>query len=151
MVKTPMYIVQLSKNITNFFGANHCRMVKCSLRDDKAGAYLYHKSELGQFFLGSDAITHSYRHHKRKQWLTRQIPEAVNRVFSAGSTIGAYIIFPNNIINNKQTINGARGCNGKIDDSFDLTFECIRRFYLGLSSPLHTRCVLAIPRLFWSI
>ena len=102
-----------------------------NLRDDKAGAYLYHKSELGQFFLGSDAISHSYKHHKRKQWLTRQIPEAVNQVYSAGSTIGAYIIFPNNKINNKQTINGARGCNSKIDDRFDLTLECIRRFYLG--------------------
>jgi hypothetical protein len=106
------------------------------LRDDEAGAYLYHKSELGQFYLGSDAITHSYKHHKRKQWLTRQIPEAVNQVYSAGSTIGAYIIFPNNQINKKQTVNGARGCNGKIDDRFDLTLECIKRFYLGLPSPL---------------
>ena len=108
-----------------------------NLRDDKTGAYLYYKSELGQFFLGSDAISHSYKHHKRKQWLTRQIPEAVNQVYSAGSTIGAYIIFPNNKINNKQTINGARGCNGKIDDRFDLTLECIRRYYLGLRSPLY--------------
>ncbi|GAG05266.1 unnamed protein product, partial [marine sediment metagenome] len=107
------------------------------LRDDKADAYLYHKSELGQFFLGSDAITHSYKNHKRKKCLTRQIPEAVNQVYSAGSTIGAYIIFPNNKINNKWTINGARGCFGKIDDRFDLTLECIRRFYLGLPSPLH--------------
>ena len=108
-----------------------------NLRDNKAGAYLYHKSELGQFFLGSDAITHSYKHHKRKKWLTRQIPEAVNGVFSAGSTIGGYIIFPNKTINKKQTINGARGCSGKIDDRFDLTLECIRRFYLGLHSPLY--------------
>ena len=108
-----------------------------NLRDAKSGAYLYHKSERGQFFLGSDSISHSYKYHKRKQWLTRQIPEAVNQVYSAGSTIGAYIIFPNNKINNKQTINGAHGCNGKIDDRFDLTLECIRRFYLGLPSPLY--------------
>jgi len=107
------------------------------LRDDKVGIYLYHNSELGEFSLGSDAISHSYKYHKRKQWLTRQIPEAVNEVYSAGCTIGAYIIFPNNKIDNKQTINGARGCNGKIDDRFDLTLECIRRFYLGLASPLH--------------
>ena len=108
-----------------------------NLRDDKAGAYLYHESELGKFFLGSDAISHSYKNHKRKQWLKIQIPDAVNQVYSAGSTIGAYIIFPNNKINNKQTINNARGCNHKIDDRFDLTLECIRRFYLGLPSPLH--------------
>jgi hypothetical protein len=108
-----------------------------NLREDKAGAYLYHKSELGEYLLGSDSISHSYKYHKRKQWLIRQIPEAVNEVYSAGCTIGAYIIFPNNKIDNKQTINGARGCNGKIDDRFDLTLECIRRFYLGMSSPLH--------------
>jgi hypothetical protein len=107
-----------------------------NLRDDKAGAYLYHKSELGEYFLGSDAISHSYRHHKRKQWLTGQIPEIVNKVYSAGCKIGAYIIFPNNEIDKKQTINGARGFNSKIDDRFDLTLECIRRFYLGLQSPL---------------
>ena len=33
------------------------------LRDDKKGAYLYHRSELGEFYLGSDAITHSYKNH----------------------------------------------------------------------------------------
>jgi len=108
-----------------------------NLRDDKAGAYLYHNSELGEFFLGSDTIGHSYRNQKRKQWLTRQIPEAVNEVYCAASTIGACIIFPNNRIDNKQTINGARGCNVRIDDRFDLTLECIKRFYVGLASPLH--------------
>lgn len=107
------------------------------LRDDKPSSYLFHESELGQFYLGSDAISHSYRGHKRKRWLTQQVPEAVYQLYSAGSTIGAYIIFPNNRIDNKQTINGARGCNAKIDDRFDLTLECIRRFYLEIPSPLH--------------
>ena len=64
-----------------------------NLQDNKAGKYLYHKSELGEFILGSDAISHSYKNHKRKQWLTRQIPEAVNELYSAGSTIGAYPSF----------------------------------------------------------
>ncbi len=35
-----------------------------------------------------------------------------------------------------MTINGARGCNHKICDRFDLTLECIRRHYLGKDSPL---------------
>lgn len=108
-----------------------------NLRDDKVGKYLYHISELGEFFLGSDVISRAYKHQKRKQWLIRQVPEAVNKVYSVSHTIGAYIVFPNNIIDNKQTINGARGCNGKIDDRFDLTLECIKRFYLGLTSPLY--------------
>ncbi len=51
-----------------------------NLRDNKDGRYLYHKSELGEFILGSDSISHSYKNHKRKQWLTRQIPEAVNEL-----------------------------------------------------------------------
>jgi len=107
------------------------------LYDDKEGVYLYHKSELGEFLFGSDAITHSYKNHKRKQWLTTQIPSEVNELFDMGSTIGAYIIFPNNRFNGNHTINQARGVNNLIDDRFDLTLECIRRFYLGETSPLY--------------
>jgi len=107
------------------------------LRDDKKGVYLYHRSELGEFFLGSDAITHSYKNHKRKSWLIKQIPKEVDELFNAGSTIGAYIIFPNNKINGNLTINQARGVNSLIDDRFDLTLECIRLFYLRQKSPLY--------------
>ena len=107
-----------------------------NLTDDKRGAYLYHNSELGEFFLGSDAITHSYKNHKRKNWLIEQIPSEVNELFDIGSTIGAYIIFPNNRIDGAHTINQARGVNSLIDDRFDLTLECIRLFYLGKESPL---------------
>jgi len=107
------------------------------LGDSKNGAYLYHKSELEEFYLGSDAITHSYKNHKRKKWLTEQIPNEVNELFDTGSTIGAYIIFPNNRIDGKHTINQARGINSLIDDRFDLTLECIRLFYSGEKSPLY--------------
>jgi len=110
------------------------------LRDDKS-AYLYHKSELGEFFFGSDAITHSYKFHQRKKWLTEQILTEVNELFDTGSTIGAYIIFPNNRIDGKHTINQARGVIGLIDDRFDLTLECIRRFYLQEKSPLYDTLV----------
>ena len=106
------------------------------LSENKSGVYLYHKSELGEFILGSDAITHSYRNQIRKQWLVKQIPSEVDELFDTGSTIGAYIIFPNNRIDGKHTINQARGVNSLIDDRFDLTLECIRRFYLGQTSPL---------------
>lgn len=110
---------------------------KFELSDKQDNAYLYHKSKLGEFFLGSDAITHSYKFHKRKQWLVQQIPNDVDELFDTGSTIGAYIIFPNNRIDGNRTINGARGCNVLIDDRFDLTLECIRRFYSGQTSPLY--------------
>ena len=110
---------------------------KFELLDNKSGVYLHHKSELGEYFLGSDAITHSYKNHKRKQWLITQISNEVDELFDTGSTIGAYTIFPNNRIDGNHTINQARGVNSLIDDRFDLTIECIRRFYLGETSPLY--------------
>ena len=36
-----------------------------------------------------------------------------------------------------MTINGARGVNKKIRDRFDLTLECIRRYYIKEDSPLN--------------
>lgn len=103
---------------------------------DKLGYYLYHNSALGEFSLGSDAITHSYRNQIKKKWLTTQIPKEVQELFDRGSTIGAYLIFPNNQVDRKHTINQARGILRLIDDRFDLTLECIRRFYISEQSPL---------------
>lgn len=48
-----------------------------------------------------------------------------------------FILFPGNQINRKITINAARGFNARICDRFDLTLECIRRYYSGTDSPLH--------------
>jgi len=107
------------------------------LADNHSGSYLYHNSELGEFYLGSDSITHSYKHHKRKFGITNQIQSEVEELFDSGSTIGAFILFPNNRIDRQYTINQARGVIGLIDDRFDLTLECIRRFYLGQESPLY--------------
>jgi len=107
------------------------------LTNKQSGAYLYHKSEIGEFFLGSDAITHSYRHHKRKKWLTSQIKNEVDELFDTGSTIGSFTIFPNKRVDKKHTLNQARGVNDFVDDRFDLTLECIRLYYIGKSSPLY--------------
>ncbi|MBK8851792.1 MAG: hypothetical protein IPN73_16810 [Saprospiraceae bacterium] len=107
------------------------------LTDKISGVYLFHGSRLGDLLLGSDAITHSYRNHKRKTWLTQQIQSEVQELFDTGSTIGAYTLFPNNRVDKKHTINQARGVNSLIDDRFDLTLECIRLFYAGQQSPLY--------------
>lgn len=103
---------------------------------DEPGCYLFHNSALGDFSLGSDAITHSYRNQIKKKWLTAQIPKEVQELFDRGSTIGAYLIFPNKQVDRKPTINQARGVSRLIDDRFDLTLECIRRFYISELSPL---------------
>lgn len=51
-------------------------------------------------------------------------------------TIGGHIIFPA-YKKNGFTINQARGVNRKICDRFDLTLECIQRFYHNEKSPLY--------------
>lgn len=111
------------------------------LDDTKPQMYLYHNSKVGEFRLGSDAITHSYRNTKRMLPVTGQVSsEMVDSLYSIGCTIGAYIIFPSNKIDNKVTINGCRGMNRKIGDRFDLTLECIRLFYQGIDNPLSEVC-----------
>ena len=47
-------------------------------------------------------------------------------------TIGGSIIFPLQ----KWSMNQARGCSMRICDRWDLTLECIRRFYQGKQTPL---------------
>ena len=98
---------------------------------------LNHSSHLGQFSLSSDAITHSYKSHKRTAHIIAQLTKSeIDALFSSGSTIGSYIVFPANRVAGKATINGARGMNARIGDRFDLTLECIRRYYAGEVSPL---------------
>ena len=98
---------------------------------------LHHKSNLGEFFLSSDSIGHTYMHVKKMSYVVNQISfNDLKIFFNKCSTIGAYIIFPSKQINRKMTINASRGVNSKIQDRFDLTLECIRRFYSREDSPL---------------
>ena len=99
---------------------------------EDGGTYLVWRD----FSFGSDAITHSYRNHKRKQAIIGQVAQDADELYRAGCTIGAYLIFPSNRVNDLPTINQARGTLRMIDDRFDLTLECIRRFYAGVGSPL---------------
>jgi len=98
---------------------------------------LHHKSDLGEFYLSSDSLGHTYKNTKKMGHITGQFTaDEMDLFFSICSTIGAYIIFPAKQIDKKMTINGARGMNHKIQDRFDLTLECIRLFYLEKNSPL---------------
>lgn len=107
------------------------------LNDTVPNAYLHHHSEAGEFFLSSDAITHSYKNTKSMSPILIQLPENIHQsLFKTGSTIGSYIIFPSKRIDRKNTINGARGMSAKIKDRFDLTLECIRRHYANEENPL---------------
>jgi len=107
------------------------------LGDVTPGVYLHHHSELGEFFLSSDSFIATFTRWKSTRHIVELLPVEENEAFCrVGYTIGGMIVFPGNRIDGKQTINGARGFNRKIADRFDLTLECVRRHYLGQSSPL---------------
>ena len=106
--------------------------------DETIPMRLHHKSELGEFVLSSDSIAHTYSNIKSTTDIVKKIDaEELEKFVSLCSTIGGYIIFPSERINNQMTINGARGVNKKIRDRFDLTLECIRKYYKNEDSPLN--------------
>ncbi len=99
-----------------------------------SGRYLYHRSSLGEFWLTSDGVVPSFRWVRH---IKQNIPPAELEAFLAiGYTIGGMMVWPGKSINRKWTINQARGCTRVIADRFDLTLECIRRYYDGVPNPL---------------
>jgi hypothetical protein len=106
--------------------------VMFDLDDTERGDYLYHKSELGEYHLTSDAVVPSFRYVP----MVQEEQEELREFLYIGYTIGGMMLWPGNQIDGKMTINGARGCHPRIRDRFDLTVECIRRHYVGEDSPL---------------
>lgn len=109
------------------------------LVETKPGGYLYHQSELGEFWMTSDSVIHTYRY-----WSRFRLPEIVNQ-FSREElddfdrlsyTIGAMMLFPSWTGVRHWSINQARGMLSKIADRMDLTLECIRLHYAHLDSPM---------------
>lgn len=90
------------------------------------------------FRFGSDSVTASFR-YKKYRYMIEQVAaklpnyhEFIENYVHNSYTIGGEIIFPKM----RGGINQSRGCNPSICDRFDLTLECIRRFYLNEKSPL---------------
>jgi hypothetical protein len=107
------------------------------LDDTKQNVYLYHQSQVGEFFLSSDTVIPSFRKEKRLSHVFDQIPLEEQEMFQrVGYTIGGMMLFPGKRVDGKMTINGARGFHPMIKDRFDLTVECIRRHYRDERSPL---------------
>ena len=107
------------------------------LDDTTPGNYLHHGSQRGEFSLTSDSVTPTFTTYLAMQPIVTQLPEAENEAFrTIGYTIGAMLLFPGNKIDNKLTINGAKGLHPRIRDRLDLTLECIRRHYRSEASPL---------------
>ena len=90
------------------------------------------------FRFGSDSIIVSFR-YKRKRELINAVESFVPNYRSfmedyvhKSYTIGGMTIFPKH----QSSINQNKGTNPLIADRWDLTLECIRRYYQGESSPL---------------
>lgn len=85
---------------------------------------------------GSDSIIISFRYDKQlMNQLKKIVPDFKKHIeifFHKSYTIGGAIIFPMR----SHSINQMRGINSIIKDRFDLTLECIRRYYNGEKSPL---------------
>lgn len=100
----------------------------------KGSSYLTWKD----FRFGSDSITASFRYNKYRdmlQQVERALPNYKSFIESflrEACTIGGTIIFPKRM----GGINQSRGWNPYIKDRWDLTLECIRRYYCGQESPL---------------
>ena len=94
-------------------------------------SYLHHNSDLGEFFLGSDSVIATYSYWQSTAELISQIPIVqVEQFDTIGSTIGGIVVFPNNMVDGKPTINMARGMHRRtIADRMDLTLERIRRYH----------------------
>jgi hypothetical protein len=105
------------------------------LEDGGRGNYLVHRSDLGTFWLSSDAVIATFR--KKARPIVEELGAAALEEFQAvGYTMGGMMLFPSNRVDGKMTLNGARGFHPQVADRLDLTVECIRRHYRGEASPL---------------
>ncbi len=105
------------------------------LEDGKSRDYLVWKN----FRFGSDSIVASFRYKRYYHMIKKVIAQLDDyknffETYTRKSyTIGGEIIFPKK----KGSINQRRGCNHFIKDRFDLTLECIRKYYNHERSPLY--------------
>ena len=106
------------------------------LTDSRPGAYLYHRSALGEHYLSSDGAIPTFWKEPSLKPVFAEIPMELETFQREAYTIGGMIVFPSKQVDGKMTINGARGFCRQIRDRFDLTVECIRRHYLQEPSPL---------------
>ncbi len=92
------------------------------------------------FRFGSDSITTSFR-YKRYRTIFEQLDKAlpdykayIEDYIKRSYTIGGTIIFPKR----RGSINQSRGTIKSISDRWDLTLECVRRYYSCEQSPLYS-------------
>lgn len=119
------------------------------LEDVYPNGYLMFGTEPAGIMVSSDSIIRTFATHIKMAKILSQVPQSEQDEFLAlGYTIGGMMIFPKNQIDRKQTINQVRGTNGQIQDRFDLTLECIRRYYDGVEESPMTAVLERYSRFF---
>lgn len=105
--------------------------------DLKKGKGLYYLT-WKNFDFGSDSIIVELRYERNKR-IIDEVSKTVGDVESyyeelikRSYSIGGMIIFPKHT----NSMNQGKGRNSLISDRWDLTLECIRRYYAGECSPL---------------
>lgn len=89
---------------------------------------------------GSDSIIASFRYKNNRKFMelvANTVPNYISYMenyIHKSYTIGGTIIFPKR----SGGINQSRGCNHLICDRWDLTLECIRKYYQNENSPLYS-------------
>lgn len=69
------------------------------LNDNVLGAYLHHRSELGEFFLSSDSVIPTFTRWESLRHIVALFSEEENEAFRCiGYTIGGMMVFPGNRI-----------------------------------------------------
>ncbi len=90
------------------------------------------------FRFGSDTIIIDFNNTRDKEIIEKVKQEVgdyksyFENLTRRSYTMGGTIIFPKH----DQSMNQRRGTNPRIADRWDLTLECIRRYYIGQTSPL---------------
>ena len=128
----------LSKKLQLYHQAIWSRKLPCGemmeLQCGTGPNYLFWKD----FRFGSDSIIVSFRYEKYRHMLEevkKAVPDYhsfVEDYLHRAYTIGGTMIFPKHA----GSINQAKGTNAKLRDRWDLTLECIRRYYSGEESPI---------------
>ena len=91
------------------------------------------------FRFGSDSIIVSFRYNRYREMIEKVAASMadyhsyIENFIHKSYTLGGEIIFPKK----RGSINQSRGWNPFIKDRWDLTLECIRKFYQNEESPLY--------------
>lgn len=112
--------------------------VEFNLEFSKLSAPFYLESSAPHdVVLSSDAVVASFTRTSLTRPTEKNIATVIDRMpaeeldlfNTLGYTIGGMMVWPACKVDGKMTINGMRGFHPRIKDRFDLTVECIRRYY----------------------